>query len=138
MVVDQYMMDIVTRSFFYAFVVLSAEVLWGRLGLLSFGQSAFFAIGAYSAGIISTRFGLSFATAIAGLTIGLALSTSLAFAVGSLSMRYGQLPLYSSVVTLVLAVIVTQVLYSGGELTGSSSGLSGYPVIDISSDMWFW
>ena len=44
--------------------------------------------------------------------------------VGWLSFCHGASPLYVAIVTLALPIIVTQLLYSGGTFTGSSSGLS--------------
>ena len=46
-------------------------------------------------------------------------------------------PLYISVITLVLSVIFVQVIYSGGDFTGSSSGLSSFDTFDISMEGWF-
>ena len=46
-------------------------------------------------------------------------------------------PLYISVITLVLSVIFVQVIYSGGDFTGSSSGLSNFDTFDISMEGWF-
>ena len=37
-----------------------------------------------------------------------------------------------------LPIVVTQILYSGGNFTGSSSGLSGFESFDVSIDAWFW
>ena len=45
--------------------------------------------------------------------------------VGWLAFYHGASPLYGSVITLVLPIVVSQILYSGGNFTGSSSGLSG-------------
>jgi branched-chain amino acid transport system permease protein len=42
------------------------------------------------------------------------------------------------VVTLVLPIVVTQILYSGGTFTGSSSGLSGFESFQIELNAWFW
>jgi branched-chain amino acid transport system permease protein len=58
--------------------------------------------------------------------------------VGWLAFYHGASPLYGSVVTLVLPIVVSQILYSGGNFTGSSSGLSGFESFDLSIEAWFW
>ncbi len=57
---------------------------------------------------------------------------------GWLAFYHGASPLYASVVTLVLPIVVTQILYSGGTFTGSSSGLSGFESFQIELNAWFW
>ncbi len=47
-------------------------------------------------------------------------------------------PFYVSVVTLSVAVVFYQVVLSGGELTGSSQGLSGFKSVEISQLSWYW
>ena len=63
---------------------------------------------------------------------------SVAAIVGWLAFYHGASPLYGSVVTLVLPIVVSQILYSGGNFTGSSSGLSGFESFDVSIEAWFW
>ena len=46
--------------------------------------------------------------------------------VGWLSFSYKATPLYATVISLVLPIVTTQVVFSGGQWTGSSSGLVGY------------
>jgi branched-chain amino acid transport system permease protein len=41
------------------------------------------------------------------------------------------------VISLVLPIVLTQLLFSGGTFTGSSSGLTGYTVPDLSVEAWF-
>jgi branched-chain amino acid transport system permease protein len=43
---DTYTVNILTRSLLYAMLALTLDLLWGYAGILSYGQSAFFAIGA--------------------------------------------------------------------------------------------
>jgi branched-chain amino acid transport system permease protein len=58
--------------------------------------------------------------------------------VGWLSFYPGSTPLYASVVSLAFPIVVTQIVFSGGTFTGSSSGLVGYETIDFSVETWFW
>lgn len=59
---DSYVLNLLIKAFLFAIVVITVDVLWGYTGYLTFGQSAFFGIGAYAAGLVFTHFGLSPAT----------------------------------------------------------------------------
>ena len=137
LVLDTYSVNILVRSFLYAVAALTVDLLWGYMGYLTFGQSAFFAIGAYAAGLTFTHLGFSGPLALAALGGGLLLAAAVALLVGWLSFARGMSPLYPSVVSLALPVVVTQVLFSGGTFTGSSSGLAGFPTFDLSLEAWF-
>ena len=135
---DTYLVNVLIRAFLYAAVALTVDVLWGYTGILTFGQSAFFGIGAYSAGLIFTHMGFSIAHAILAITVGVGVAVAVAGIVGSLAFYHGASNLYGSVVTLVLPIIVTQIIFSGGNFTGSSSGLSAFQSFDFSMELWFW
>ena len=135
---DTYTVNILVRSLLYAAMALTVDVLWGYTGILTFGQSAFFGIGAYACGLAFTHLGLSPGIAILAFVGGLAAAAATAALVGWLAFGYGVSPIYVSVVTLVLPIVVTQVIFSGGTFTGSSSGLSGFPTADLDLEPWFW
>ena len=133
-----YMVSSLIRAFLYAAAALTVDILWGYTGILTFGQSAFFGIGAYAAGLTFTHLGFSPGNAALALVAGVAGAVIVAAIVGWLSFYQGASPLYASVVSLVLPIVVAQLLYSGGTFTGSSSGLSGFESFDISLETWFW
>jgi urea transport system permease protein/urea transport system ATP-binding protein len=137
LLLDIYTVNILVRSFLYAATALTVDVLWGYTGILTFGQSAFFAIGAYAAGLAFTHIGFDAGTASAALLVGLIAAMAVAALVGWFAFWHGASPLYVSVVTLALSIIATQLLFSGGTFTGSSTGLSGFDSFDISVDAWF-
>ncbi len=135
---SDFLVNNLIRGFLYAAVALTVDILWGYTGILTFGQSAFFGIGAYAAGLVFTHAGFSLVHAALALGAGIAVAVIVAVLVGWLSFYHGASPLYASVVTLVLPIVVAQILYSGGTFTGSSSGLSGFESFDISLHGWFW
>jgi branched-chain amino acid transport system permease protein len=135
---DTYLLNIVIRAFCFALVALTVDLLWGYTGVLTFGQSAFFGIGAYAAGLVFTHLGFGAASASLALGIALAVAALVALLVGWLSFYQGATPLYASVISLVLPIVMTQLLFSGGTFTGSSSGLTGYATVDLSLAAWFW
>jgi branched-chain amino acid transport system permease protein len=125
------------RAFLYAALALTVDLLWGYTGILTFGQSAFFGIGAYAAGLVFTHAGFSLPLAAGALAAGLAAAWLVSRAIGWLAFYHGASPLYASVVTLVLPIVLVQGIYSGGEFTGSSSGLSGFDSFDVPLEAWF-
>ncbi len=136
-VLDTYTVNILVRAFFVAIAALTVDVLWGVSGTLTFGQSAFFGIGGYALAIVFTQFG--FGPGEAMLAIGAAVGATVVVAglVGWLSFYPGSTPLYASVISLVLPIVLVQILYSGGTFTGSSSGLVGFESFDLTLEAWF-
>lgn len=137
-VLDTYSVNVLTRSLLYASVALTVDLLWGYLGILTFGQSVFFACGAYAAGLVFTHMDFSPGNAALALALGVGGALLVAAIVGWLAFWHGASALYASVITLVLPIVATQILYSGGTFTGSSSGLSGFMSFDLSMEAWFW
>jgi len=136
-VLPTFLVNNLIRAFLYACVALTVDILWGYTGILTFGQSAFFGIGVYAAGLVFTHLGFSTGYAALALAAGLIVAVLVAAIVGWLAFYHGASPLYGSVITLVLPIVVTQILYSGGNFTGSSSGLSGFESFDLSLEAWF-
>jgi len=137
-VLPQFAQNTLVRSCLYAVVAITVDLLWGYAGILTFGQATFFGIGAYSAGLVFTHLGFSAGTAVLALVGGIAASMAVAALVGWLSFYPGATPLYASVVSLVLPIVATQIIFSGGNFTGSSSGLSGFESFEIETSTWLW
>lgn len=137
-VLPEFAQNTLVRSCLYAVVAITVDLLWGYTGILTFGQATFFGIGAYAAGLVFTHLGFSPGMAALALVGGVAVSMLVAALVGLLSFYPGATPLYASVVSLVLPIVATQVIFSGGEFTGSSSGLSGFESFDFDTRTWLW
>lgn len=137
-VLPQFMQNTLVRSCLYAVVAITVDLLWGYTGILTFGQATFFGIGAYATGLVFTHMGFSTGMAVFALFAGIAVSMLVACLVGILSFYPGATPLYASVVSLVLPIVMTQVIFAGGTFTGSSSGLSGYESFDWDTSTWLW
>lgn len=76
---SRFTQEIMTNLFFYVVVCLGLNIIVGYAGLLHLGYAAFFAVGAYTTGILSSVYGMNFwltlpfsilAAIIAGLAIG--------------------------------------------------------------------
>ena len=135
---DIYVVNILIRALLLAALALTVDLLWGYTGILTFGQSAFFGIGAYACALVFTHWGFGASWALLALFLGIAAAVAVAALAGWLAFYHGASPLYGSIVTLALPIIVTQVIFAGGRTTGSSSGLSGFPTYYWSSETWFW
>jgi len=137
-ILPEFMQTILIRACLYAVVAITVDLLWGYTGILTFGQAAFFGIGAYATGLVFTHIGFSPTMALFALLAGIAVSMLIASLVGILSFYPGATPLYATVLSLVLPIVVTQVIFSGGTFTGSSSGLTGYESFNLSIAGWLW
>jgi branched-chain amino acid transport system permease protein len=138
LMLDTYMTNILIRALFLAAVAMTVDVIWGYAGILTFGQSAFFGIGAYACGLVFTHYGFGPDWALGALAAALIAAALVAMATGWLAFFHGASPLYGSVITLALPIVLTQVIFSGGRFTGSSSGLSGFPTYYWELEVWFW
>ncbi len=77
--VSNYVLEVMSNAFLYVVLCLGLNIVVGYAGLLDLGYAAFFAVGAYATGILTTRYGVNFwasipaamaAAAVAGVIIG--------------------------------------------------------------------
>jgi branched-chain amino acid transport system permease protein len=134
---DTYMVNILIRAFFVAIAAVTVDIMWGYCGTLTFGQSAFFGIGVYALAIVFTEFGFGSWQVLFAMGAAIIISGVVAALTGWLSFYPGSTPLYASIVSLVVPIVLVQILYSGGTFTGSSSGLVGFETFDLSFESWF-
>jgi branched-chain amino acid transport system permease protein len=130
-VLDTFAVNVLTRSMIYAVLAITVDLLWGFTGILTFGQAAFFGVGAYATAMVLTHLGSTPALVALALVLSIVVPVVLGLFVGWLSFHQGSTPLYASVISLVFPIVVTQLVYSGGVWTGSSSGLVGYDTLPL-------
>src|SRR5437868_1342796 len=82
---DSYLLNILVKAFLFSIVAITVDVLWGYTGYLTFGQSAFFGIGAYAAGLVFTHHGFSAGSITAALGFAVVVPAAVAGLVGWLS-----------------------------------------------------
>ncbi|MBS4030572.1 MAG: branched-chain amino acid ABC transporter permease [Clostridiales bacterium] len=116
---SRYTQEVLTNAWFYIVVCLGLNIIVGFAGLLSLGYAAFFAVGAYTTGILSSHYGINFwatlpfsalAAIIAGIVIG----------GPTLRLRSD----YLAIVTLGFGEI-TRLVVRNLRITGGASGLIG-------------
>ncbi len=120
-VAGDYGLDLVTKIMIYAILALSLELLVGSTGLVCFGQSAFFGIGAYAAVLLSPD--NASASVLWLLPACMALAAVYALFVGALSLRTKGV--YFIMVTLAFAQMAYFVVHDT-PLGGGTDGIYLY------------
>jgi branched-chain amino acid transport system permease protein len=103
-------------------ISMGLSLLMGYAGQISLGHAAFYGIGAYSSGILTTKYSFH---PVGAFFIGILFSALIAFLVGKPTLRLkGH---YMAVATLGFGEILFIVFNELSPLTGGPSGLSGIP-----------
>jgi branched-chain amino acid transport system permease protein len=120
---DAYWLDVLNNVGLYVLLALSLNVILGDAGLFNMGQAAFYAVGAYTAAILSTRLQipLLWALPVAGV-VAAAFAAAVARPVVRLRGDY------LLIVTIGVGEIVRIVLVNDPfGLTGGANGIFGIP-----------
>jgi branched-chain amino acid transport system permease protein len=116
-IVSAFMVQFLINLFMMAILAESWNLIGGFTGYASFGNAAFFGIGAYTTGVLLTRTGFPFAVA---LPAGGILAMLFGVAVGMPVLRLkGQ---YFAIATLGIGETMREVVYNI-EITGAGTGL---------------
>jgi len=104
----------------FSAVAVPLGLIYGQGGILSLAQGTFAALGAYAAGILATKTGVSpWVSLVAAAVLPAALAAALARPILRLP------PLALVIATLAFATIVEEVLVVAGPITGGRVGLTG-------------
>ncbi|MCI0636580.1 MAG: hypothetical protein L0206_22070, partial [Actinobacteria bacterium] len=98
----------------YTLIAFSLVILTGWVGQISLGQGAFVGIGAFTAGLLSRRWGIPFPVS---LPIVALLTAAVAATLGIVALRVRGL--YLAVATLIFAWIADAYLFSSGWFVGA-------------------
>jgi len=123
----KFLQALAIEVFILALYALSYDLVLGVTGLLSFGHSMFFAVGAYGAGILLKSFGWSLPMTVAGVAV-FAVLQALLFATVLPRVK----GIAFALVTLGLSSVFFIVVQSSEfkDYTGADVGLQGVPVPD--------
>jgi len=123
---DQYMISLLVFLGINAIITLGLSLLMGYAGQISLGHAAFFGIGAYSSGVLTTKYSWP---PVGAFFVGLFLAAAVAFVVGKPTLRLkGH---YMAVATLGFGEIMFIIFNELSPLTGGPSGLSGIPSLAL-------
>ncbi|WP_248961410.1 branched-chain amino acid ABC transporter permease [Sphaerisporangium perillae] len=121
LIATPYALSVMTSAAIFVMLASGLNIVVGFCGLLDLGYVAFFAVGAYTSGVLSTRFGLPLlmtvpavivVTVIAGIVIG----------APTLRLRSD----YLAIVTLGFGEII-RITANNLDVTGGPSGIYGIP-----------
>jgi branched-chain amino acid transport system permease protein len=111
-----------------ALFALSLDLVLGYAGIVSLGHAAFFGLGAYTAGLISTR---GWGEPLSGLVLASALAGLAGYAASFIIAGFRHLALI--MITLGLGLLLHEAANSASWLTGGADGLQGvriWPLFD--------
>jgi branched-chain amino acid transport system permease protein len=110
--------------------VVLGVVLLLRGGLISFGQALYFAIGAYTVGFLTNRFGIG--EALIALPLAFVISALVAAGLGLLLTRFRGI--YFAMLSLALSMILYTVLVKFYDFSGGTDGISirGFTLAGVS------
>jgi branched-chain amino acid transport system permease protein len=119
LVFGPYVTVILTNALLYTILALGLNIVVGYAGLLDLGYAAFFAVGAYTVGILTTTFGWNF---WATLPVAVLCAMLAGLIIGGPTLRLRSD--YLAIVTLGFGEIV-RIVARNLEITGHASGISG-------------
>jgi ABC-type branched-subunit amino acid transport system permease subunit len=121
--VSGYVVFILPQYMLFGILALSLSLLWGYAGIVSFGQAAFFAVGAYAMGLVMKHAALPINSAYVGILAGALGGALVALITGYFLFSAGVRATYFVVATLALSIIVEQTVKSFSHITGGWNGL---------------
>jgi urea transport system permease protein len=117
-----YAIYILPQYLLYGMLAMSLGILWGFVGILSFGQAAFFALGAYAMGL-AAKWDIGGNPAYLAFIASIFIGAGLAAVVGYFLFSVGVRDVYFVVVTLALSIMVEQITVSQSQITGGYNGM---------------
>ena len=117
--VEIYQLQLFTYGLIYAIAALGFNLLLGYTGLLSFGHSAYFGIGAYSAAFMVKYFGVGSIEVY--ILVGLVFTGLISAAFGYVCVRHTRI--FFGILTLALSQVLWTLAYKFFWVTGGTDGL---------------
>jgi ABC-type uncharacterized transport system ATPase subunit/ABC-type branched-subunit amino acid transport system permease subunit len=123
----------------YGLVSLSLDFVWGRAGIFSFGQTAFFGVAAYAYGVIGINLSPNTGETVSALIGGVLVAAVVAAALGYF-MFYGKVgDVYVAIITLAVTLVLLQVITStagpqyhiGKAQLGGYNGMTNIPSMEF-------
>jgi branched-chain amino acid transport system permease protein len=122
---NRYVLYIMTVGFIFTIAIYGMNILAGFTGQLSLAHAGFFAIGAYSVGILTTKAGLNFWLS---LLLAVLITIVIGFALGVIALRTREH--FFAIYTLIAGYLIYLLIDKWDGLTGGVRGLIGIPIPD--------
>ncbi|HEU4340327.1 MAG TPA: branched-chain amino acid ABC transporter permease [Candidatus Binatia bacterium] len=123
---SSFLLTLLTQALIYAILAMSLDIILGYTGLASLGHAAYFGLGAYSVGILATRYGAGFWLT---LPVGVLLTLAVAAIFGLLALR--ATGVYFLMITLALGMVVWGLAHRWVTMTQGDNGISAIPRPDL-------
>lgn len=123
---QRYILSILINFCIYAILALSLNLLTGFMGITSLGHAAFYGLGAYTAAILGTRYGLNMAITFPA---GMIVAAVLAFLLGLPAIKSPVRHL--AIITLGFCEIIRITEFNWFSLTGGPNGIHSIPTLSI-------
>jgi branched-chain amino acid transport system permease protein len=119
---EHYLIAMGVTAGIYAIMALGMNVIWGMAGLINLGLIGFFAVGAYTSGLLTLKFGWPI---MAGMAAAAVVSSAVGVLVALITVRLrGD---YLAIVTLGFAETMRIVMSNEIWIANGTDGLSGIP-----------
>jgi branched-chain amino acid transport system permease protein len=119
---SSFLLTLLTQALIYAILAMSLDIILGYTGLASLGHAAYFGLGAYSVGILATRYGAGFWVV---LPAGVLLAVAVAAIFGLVALR--ATGVYFLMITLALGMVVWGLAHRWVTMTQGDNGISAIP-----------
>ncbi|MGH7390648.1 MAG: branched-chain amino acid ABC transporter permease [Candidatus Rokuibacteriota bacterium] len=119
---SSFRLALLTQALILAILAMSLDIVLGYIGLASLGHAAYLGLGAYSVGILSTRYGAGFWTTLA---VGIVLAAAVAALFGLVALR--ATGVYFLMITLALGMVVWGLAHRWVTMTAGDNGIAGVP-----------
>ena len=123
---SSFLLTLLTQALIYAIFAMSLDIILGYTGLASLGHAAYFGLGAYSVGILATRYGAGFWVT---LPAGVLLAVAVAAIFGLVALR--STGVYFLMITLALGMVVWGLAHRWVTMTQGDNGISAIPRPDL-------
>jgi branched-chain amino acid transport system permease protein len=123
---SRYYTFVATDVVILALFAVSLNVLLGYTGLVSFGHAAYFALGAYTCGILMKQLAVPF---LAAFPAGGLVAAMAALVFGFFCVRLTKI--YFAMLTLAFAQIVWAIIFKWNDVTGGEQGIPEVPYPDL-------
>ncbi len=125
--IGRYYQYLLTQIFVAGLMAIAFNLLLGTTGLLSFGQAAFFGVGAYTVGLLLTKTAIG---TLSTLALALVMSAGAAGVIGFFCIRLSGI--HFAMLTLAFGQLIYTVAFKWYSVTGGDNGIQGIPVRPIS------
>jgi branched-chain amino acid transport system permease protein len=121
-----FLLTLLTQTLIYSILAMSLDLILGYTGLSSLGHAAYLGLGAYSVGILTTRYGAGFWSTLA---VGVLVAAAVAAIFGLVALRASGV--YFLMITLALGMVVWGLALRWVSLTRGDNGISSLPRPDL-------